>query len=55
MVDNLVDSERQLSISAFKNLKKMINAEFTGPQGPTDEFAGEVFQYLPIHTILTNT
>ena len=48
-MDNLVDSERQLSISAFKNLKKMINAEFTGPQGPTDEF--HFFEQLPtIHS-----
>jgi hypothetical protein len=41
MVDNLVDSARQLSITAFKNLKKLINADFSGPQGPSSEFAGE--------------
>lgn len=42
MVDNLVDSSRQLSITAFKNLKKLINSDFSGPQGPSAEFAGEL-------------
>jgi len=42
MVDNLVDSARQMSITAFKNLKKLINSDFSGPQGPSTEFAGEL-------------
>jgi hypothetical protein len=42
MVDNLVDSSRQLFITAFKNLKKLINSDFSSPQGPSSEFAGDL-------------
>ena len=41
MVDSIVDSARQLSISALKNLKKLIKSEISGPIGPVAEFAGE--------------
>jgi len=39
-VDSLVDSARQLSVTSLKNLKKLINSDFSGPQGPSAEFAG---------------
>lgn len=46
MVDNNVDSARQLSISAMKNLKRYINIKIAGPQGPAAEFAGTNHTYF---------
>jgi hypothetical protein len=42
MVDSQVDSARQLSFSGMKNLKRFINIEIAGAQGPSSEFAGAV-------------
>jgi len=50
MVDNIVDSARQLSVSALKNLKKLINSEISGPLGPVTEFAGKFSNTYTIHT-----
>ena len=56
-MDNLIDSARQLSVTSLKKLKQLINSDFSGPLGPSPEFAG-VFatntskykQYKEIHT-----
>ncbi len=54
MVDNLVDSSRQLSITAFKNLKKLINSDFSWPQGPSSEFASDLCWFIHyLYTIYT--
>lgn len=46
MVDSVVDTARQLSVTAMKNLKKLINAELSGPQGPSVEYAGDMLLVL---------
>ena len=50
MVDSQVDSARQLSLSGIKNLKRFINIEIAGPQGPSAEFAGAV-QCVPVFVV----
>ena len=39
-MDSVIDSTRQLCVSALKGLKKLINSELSGPQGASPEFAG---------------
>ena len=46
MVDNNVDSARQLSVSEMKNLKRFINIEIARPQGPAAEYAGAHRMYV---------
>lgn len=40
MVDSQVDAARQLSLTSMKNLKRFINIEIAGHQGPSAEYAG---------------
>ena len=42
MVDSQVDAARQLNFGGMKCLKRFINIEIAGPQGPSVEFAGDV-------------
>ena len=47
MVNNMVDSARALSVTGMKFLKKFINTEISGLNGPAEEYAGiQIYAYF---------